>query len=79
MYNSSDEIIQNISSNSSNSEKAIKRRNRPDKKTKYESERQNLIEKLNKLIGLNDTKNSVFLYELERNEELKIEIEIINI
>jgi hypothetical protein len=75
MYNSSDKIIQNISSNSSNSEKAIKRRNRPDKKTKYASERQNLIEKLNKLMGLNDTNNSVFLYELERNEELKNEVE----
>ena len=75
MYISSDEINQNISSNSSNSEKVIKRRNRPDKKTRYATERQNLIEKLNKLIGLNDKNNSVFLYELERNDELKIEIE----
>jgi hypothetical protein len=75
MNNLSDEKSQNISSNSSNSEKVIKRRNRPDKKTKYASERQNLIEKLNKLIGLSDTNNSVFLYELERNEELKKEIE----
>lgn len=44
-------------------------------KTKYATEQQNLIEKLNKLIGLNDTKNNVFLYELERNEELKEEVE----
>jgi len=66
---------QNISSNSSNSEKVIRKRNRPDKKTRYAKERNELIEKLNKLIGITQTKNSVFLYELEKDANLKSEVE----
>jgi hypothetical protein len=66
---------QNISSNSSNSEKVIRKRNRPDKKTRYAKERNELIEKLNKLIGITETKNSVFLYELEKDANLKSEVE----
>lgn len=66
---------QNISSNSSNSEKIIRKRNRPDKKTRYAKERNELIEKLNNLIGITETKNSVFLYELEKDANLKSEVE----
>lgn len=55
--------------------KIIKRRNRPDKKTRYAKERELLIEKLNQLIGLNKENNSIFLYELERNINLKNEVE----
>ena len=73
MNNNSDE--QNISSNSSNNEKIVRKRNRPDKKTRYAQERKELIEKLNNLIGINETKNSVFLYELEKNTNLKSEVE----
>jgi hypothetical protein len=73
MNNSTDE--QNISSNSSNNEKLIKKRNRLDKKTRYAKERNELIEKLNNLIGINKTKNTIFLYELEKNANLKSELE----
>jgi hypothetical protein len=73
MNNSTEE--QNISSNSSNSEKIIKKRNRPDKKTRYAKERTELIKKLNNLIGITETKNSVFLYELEKDANLKSEVE----
>ena len=66
---------QNISSNSSNNIKKIRTRNRPDKKTRYSEERKELIEKLNNLIGINEIKNNIFLYELEKNANLKIEVE----
>lgn len=78
MYSSSDE--QNISNKSNDNindvnEKIIKRRNRPDKKTRYIKEREEMISKLNKLIGIDEKNNSVFLYELENNPVLKGEIE----
>jgi hypothetical protein len=72
MQVSTDEL-QNTSS--MNNEKVIRKRNRPDKKTKYANERKELIEKLNKLIGIDETKNSVYLYEMENNSNLKPEIE----
>lgn len=67
--------MDNLSSKSSNEEKVIKHRNRPDKKTRYATERHEIIKKLNTLIGINETKNSVFLYELEKNTTLKEEVE----
>jgi len=67
--------MDNLSSKSSNEEKVVRKRNRPDKKTRYATERQEIIEKLNNLIGINETKNSVFLYELEQNTNLKSEVE----
>jgi hypothetical protein len=78
MYSSSDE--QNISNKSNNNIDesngiAIKRRNRPDKKTRYAKEREDLIYKLNKLIGIDEKNNSVFLCELENDSALKGEIE----
>ena len=78
MHSSSDE--QNISNKSNDNindvnEKIIKRRNRPDKKTRYAKEREDMISKLNKLIGIDEKNNSVFLYELENNPVLKGEIE----
>jgi hypothetical protein len=47
-----------------------------DKKTKFIKERAEIITKLKELIGLNETKNTVFLYELENNQKLKIQIEL---
>ena len=67
--------MDNLSSKSSNEEKIVRKRNRPDKKTRYAIERQNIINKLNTLIGINETKNSIFLYELEQNTTLKEEVE----
>jgi hypothetical protein len=46
--------------------KIIKRRHRPLKEERFVKERQDLIEKLNMIIGINDKNNSVFLYELEK-------------
>jgi hypothetical protein len=78
MHSSSDD--QNISNKSNDNinesnEKIIKRRNRPDKKTRYTKEREEMINKLNKLIGIDEKNNSVFLCELENNPVLKGEIE----
>jgi hypothetical protein len=47
-----------------------------DKKTKFVKERNEIITKLKELIGLNETKNTVFLYELENNQELKTQMEL---
>jgi len=41
------------------------------------NERKALIEKLNKIIGIDEIKNSVFLYELENNSNLKNEVDIL--
>lgn len=47
-----------------------------NKKTKFIEERKEVIAKLKKLIGLNETKNTLFLYELENNQELKTQMEL---
>ena len=70
--NNSD-IVDNI--NDTNNKKVIKHRNRPDKKTRFSKEREEIINKLNGLIGLDNKNNSVFLYELEKNPDLKTKIE----
>ena len=70
-----DIICNNKSSNTFGEEKVKRKRNRPDKKTRYANERQNIINKLNTIIGINETKNSVYLYELEKNTNLKEEVE----
>lgn len=78
MKSSSDEqtIIDNSNnSNTNNNEKVIKHRNRPDKKTRFSKEREEIINKLNKLIGIDDKNNSIFLCELEKNTNLKTKIE----
>ncbi len=59
----------NESDNKSDSEK--KKRNRPCKNERYESERKGLIKELEKLMGLTEEKRGVLLYDLEHNEELK--------
>ena len=67
MQVSDTEQTQNINSGLTNGEKVVRKRNRLDKKTKYAKERKELIEKLNNIIGINETKNSIYLYELENN------------
>ncbi len=57
------------SENKSDSEK--KRRNRPCKNERYESERKELIKELENLMGLTDERRGVLLYDLEHNEVLK--------
>jgi hypothetical protein len=65
--NTSNSDIPNI-----NNKREKRTRNRPSKSERYTQEREELIEELNILIGLNNNKNNVILYELEHNEELKL-------
>lgn len=54
-----------------NTDKEIKKtRNRPSKKERYVEERNKILEDIWKLMRMNE-ENSIFLYELERNEEAK--------
>ncbi len=63
-------IIQDDSDN--NEEIKIKRtRNRLTKKQQFVEERKDFIDKLNKLIGIDDKNNQVYLYDLENNIEIK--------
>ena len=54
-------------------ERVKKVRNRPSKTERYIEERKEIINKLNELTRLNE-KNNVFLYELKKNENLKVNI-----
>ena len=47
-----------------------------NKKTKFIEERKEVIAKLKNIMGLNETKNTLFLYELENNQELKTQMEL---
>ena len=63
------------SNSESNSQTKIKKtRNRLTKKEQFAKERSDLVEKLNKIIGIDDKKNYVYLYDLEHNEEIKKKI-----
>lgn len=52
-----------------------KTRNRLTKKQQYKKEREELIKKLNDIIGIDEKKNYVYLYDLEHNEDVKKYIE----
>ena len=47
------------------------KKKRSTKKELYSQEREEIIKELNKIIGLDENKNGIFLYELERNEKVK--------
>jgi len=53
--------------------KEIKRRNKPSKEQRYTKERQELIEKLNMIIGIDENKINILLCEIE-NETIKEKI-----
>ena len=65
-------LLENCSQNENKIEK--KTRKRLCKCEKYGEERVNIIKKLNIIIGLNEKKTNVKLYELEENKELKKEL-----
>lgn len=68
---SDEEEINSKSNSESNSQTKIKKtRNRLKKKEQFARERSDLIEQLNKIIGIDDKKNYVYLYDLEHNEEI---------
>jgi len=63
------------SENSNNEEKIKKTRNRLTKKQQFVKERKELIEKLNGIIGIDDKKNYVYLYDLENDQDVLKKIE----
>lgn len=72
---SDEEEINSKSNSESNSQTKIKKtRNRLTKKEQFSKERSDLIKQLNKIIGIDDKKNYVYLYDLEHNEEIKKKI-----
>ena len=59
------------SENNTLNEHIIKSKNlggRPSKKNKYKNEREDILNKLNNILGLVDGKNIFYLYDLEHNE-----------
>ncbi len=78
MLNMSSNIIEdsnkNININNDNeieSKKIIKKRNKLTKKQQFKNERNNIIDNLNNLIGIDENNNCFFLYELEKKEDIK--------
>ena len=57
-----------------NGKREKRTRNRPSKEERFTVERYELINELNILIGLDEEKNHIILYELEHNEKLKEKI-----
>ena len=53
-----------------NGKRVKKTRNRPCKNQKFEREREELIKELENIIGLNENKRNITLYELENNSLL---------
>lgn len=49
-------------------------RNRLTKKQQFSKEREELINQLNSIIGIDDKKNYVYLYDLENNAEIEKKI-----
>ena len=71
-----DNNSQGNTSNSDNPNENGKRiKSRSTKKEKYQLEREELIKELNKIIGIDETNNKFFLYELDKNEKIKKFIE----
>lgn len=58
------------SDNSTNEEKIKRTRNRLTKKQQFVKEREELVGKLNNIIGIDEKKNYVYLYDLENNKEV---------
>ncbi len=61
-----------LTSNSDNVNENKKRcKKRSTKKEKYYNEREEIIKVLNKILGVDEKNNEIFLYDLERNEKVK--------
>lgn len=63
------------SDNSTNEEKIKRTRNRLTKKQQFIKEREELVGKLNNIIGIDEKKNYVYLYDLENDKEVLTQIE----
>jgi len=61
-----------LTSNSDNVNENNKRcKKRSTKKEMYNEEREKFIQELNKILGIDEKNNEIFLYDLERNEKVK--------
>jgi hypothetical protein len=75
-YNNDNESINSLGNTSNsdncneNGKREKKTRNRPSKAERFVEEREELILRLNEIIGLNKT-NKIILYDLEQNERIK--------
>lgn len=47
---------------------------RLSKKVKYEKERKDILNKLNKILGINETTNMFYLYDIEHNDKMMKDI-----
>ena len=72
--NNSLENTSNDDNPNNNGKRDKKTRNRPCKSEKFVEEREELIKILNNLIGFDDKKNHIILYELEHDEKIKEKI-----
>lgn len=63
-----------IEDNIENNIKIKRTRNRLTKKEQFTAERQEIINKLNNIIGIDDVNNNIYLYDLENNIEIKQKI-----
>ena len=52
-------------------EECKERRRRITKSDMYREEREEFIEEMNKILGLNDTKRNIYKYEIETNKEFE--------
>ena len=61
-----------LTSNSDNVNENNKRcKKRSTKKDMYREEREEIIKELNEIMGINEKKKNILLYELEKNEKIK--------
>jgi len=65
------DIINDVENNNKVSSDSSNERKRRTKKELFQKERDEIIENLNKLLGLNKENNSIFYYELENNEKAR--------
>ena len=72
--NNNETDSQGNTSNSDNVNENNKRSKRRSKKELFQLERTKIINKLNNLLGIDETKNYVYLYDIENSETLKNEI-----
>ena len=72
--NNNETDSQGSTSNSDNVNENNKRSKRRSKKELFQLERTKIINKLNNLLGIDETKNYVYLYDIENSETLKNEI-----
>ncbi len=67
--------INNDNNNDNNAETKVKRtRNRLTKKQQFVKEREQIIAKLNNILGVNDKNNTFYLYDIINSEDIKNKI-----